>query len=151
MLASILRPPLRSLADLCDKSSTGRRRSRRRGALLRRLPLRGLPLRGLARRLLRRGLRLRLCLLRHSALLAMMRLAVPHSRGSTARHANMYSTTVKTPNPARRSQRRTTERQALIACVTPIDRRHRALYRRLADVIQAFSETRITQGFVTHA
>ena len=52
------------------QSSTGRRRSRRRGALLRRFPLRGLPLGGLARRLLRRGLRLRLCLLRHSALLA---------------------------------------------------------------------------------
>src|SRR5215475_4680446 len=41
------------------------------------------PLRGLARGLLRSGLRLRLCFLRHSALLAMMRLAMPCSRESS--------------------------------------------------------------------
>ena len=135
------------------QSSTSRRRSRRRGALLRRFPLRGLPLGGLARRLLRRGLRLRLCLLRHSALLANDdETGDATQKGNrSVRRANLYSTTNKIPNPGPCAKRRASGRQALCACASPIDRHHRKRCVALCNKLHAFAETSMGQGLLTFA
>src|SRR5215510_6591432 len=64
---------------LCEPSSPSEEARADEALLLRLLT----PLRGLARGLLRSGLRLRLCFLRISALLAMMGLGMPCSRESS--------------------------------------------------------------------
>ncbi len=135
------------------QSSTSRRRSRRRGALLRRFPLRGLPLGGLARRLLRRGLRLRLCLLRHSALLANDdETGDATQKGNrSVRQANLYITTNKIPNPGRCAKRTASGRQALSACAPRLDRHYRKRCTALCDKLRAFAETRMGPGFLARA
>ena len=88
---------LHMLADRCDAAldySKTIASTQREG--LRLLLLRGLPLRSLACGLLRGGLRLRLCLLRHSALLAlMMRLAMSCSRESSCTTSEFVQHNIK--------------------------------------------------------